>query len=231
MTSSLSPHPAHANYLHRRALATQIRAAVRGLPAGQRVVDVGCGDRPYEPILRPIAAEYVGVDATAGPAVDVVANADALPFDDERFDLLLCSQVLEHVEDPAACVAEAWRVTAAGGTVLLSTHGVVNYHPNPEDYWRWTHAGLAYLFARNGAWQRVDVIPNGGTATAIAYLAGRQLEVLAERAHALAALRPAIFGLNVAAWRMDRAYRRAFPDRPPDLSPNFLVVARRAAAS
>ena len=43
-------------------------------------------------------------------------------------------------------------MTAPGGRVLASTHGVQVYHPSPVDYWRWTHDGLTRLFADNAEW-------------------------------------------------------------------------------
>jgi SAM-dependent methyltransferase len=226
-----SPSPWHANYLPLRALAVQLRAHARvrlNTRSGLRVLDVGCGDRPYEEILRPYAGEYVGVDRYKGPLVDVVAKAEMLPFPDAGFDCFLCSQVLEHAADPAAVLSEASRVLRPGGIAFVSTHGVANYHPNPEDYWRWTHAGLARLIHTTGSWSVIDVIPNGGTGSALTYLIGRQTEVLAAKVGVAFAVRPVVLALNVAGWNADRIYRRAYPTRAPDLSPNYLAVAVRA---
>src|SRR5215211_1768912 len=106
----LEPVPWHANYLLRRALAAQLRAAVAERLSGRselRVLDVGCGGKPYAPLIEPYAAEYVGLDYRPGPNVDVVARAERLPFDAQRFDALLCSQVLEHSDDPSAVLREA----------------------------------------------------------------------------------------------------------------------------
>jgi len=226
-----NPSPWRANYLNRRALAVQLRAHARERLHGRsrlRVLDIGCGNRPYEQILRPYAAEYVGLDRYKGPLVDVVANAESLPFPDADFDCVLCSQVLEHATDPAAVLSEASRVLRPDGIAFISTHGVVNYHPNPEDYWRWTHTGLARLIQTTGSWSEIDVIPNGGTGSALTYLIGRQAEVLADKAGLALALRPVVLALNVAGWNADRLYRRWYPTRPPDLSPNYLAVAVRA---
>ena len=78
------------------------------------------------------------------------------------FDVVLCTQVLEHCDDPAQAVRELRRVTAPGGRVLASTHGVQVYHPSPEDYWRWTHAGLRRLFTEHASWESVEVRAGGG---------------------------------------------------------------------
>lgn len=222
-----------ANYLHLRTLAAQLRAQLGSrVQAGTdlSVLDVGCGLRPYEPIFRPFFREYVGVDTDANSGADVVCPAEALPFPDERFDCLLCTQVLQYLPDPAAAVAEAWRVLKPGGLAFVSTHGVSNYHREPPDYWRWTQQGLERQIRAEGPWLSVDVYPNGGTASAIAYLIARQAEVLAERAHLRGPLRIGVFALNVAAWRADRAYFRRYGHRPPDLAVSYLAVARRSLA-
>ena len=55
---------------------------------------------------------------------------------------MLSTQVLEHVTDPALYLSECFRVLRPGGRMLLSTHGIFVYHPDPEDFWRWTCEGL-----------------------------------------------------------------------------------------
>src|SRR3990172_7220669 len=107
-----------------------------------RVLDVGCGVKPYYPFFAEHASEYVGVDAVDNPAADLLGRAEALPVAPASSALVLCIQVLEHCDDPAGVVRELRRVTAPGGRVLASTHGVQVFHPSPEDHWRWTHTGL-----------------------------------------------------------------------------------------
>jgi SAM-dependent methyltransferase len=65
-----------------------------------------------------------------------------VPAPDDAFDAVVSTQVLEHVADPALYLREANRVLKPGGRLLLSTHGTFPYHPDPDDYWRWTGAGL-----------------------------------------------------------------------------------------
>jgi SAM-dependent methyltransferase len=212
-------------------LAVQLRAQAEARfdkRSALSIVDVGCGAKPYEEILGPYAAEYVGVDYVDGQSVDVVAPAEKLPFEDARFDGFVCTQVLEHVEEPHTVLSEASRVLRPGGVAFVSTHGVANYHPNPDDYWRWTHAGLARLFETTGDWATVDVYPNGGTAAALAYLVGRQLEAVASKAGFEDMAAPLLLPINALAWRADRRYWQLFPTRPPDLAPNYLAVAERS---
>ena len=130
-----------------------------------RVLDVGCGPKPYYPFFAERASEYVGVDVVPHAAADLVGRIEELPVEDGAFDLVLCTQVLEHCDDPVRAVSELRRVTAPGGRVLASTHGVQVYHPSPQDYWRWTYAGSSASSARTPIGSRSRWRPGAGTAT------------------------------------------------------------------
>jgi len=106
------------------------------LPA-QSFLDAGCGDGRYLAALRTELPERIaGVDiserilATAREAVPDAefrqANLEALPFGDGEFDLVLCSQVIEHVVDAPAAVRELARVLQQGGTLIISTDNARN---------------------------------------------------------------------------------------------------------
>ncbi len=88
-------------------------------------------------------ARYVAADLPGNPHADLTLTSDArVPAGDESFDAVLSTQVLEHVADPGLYLAECFRVLRPGGRMLLSTHGVFVYHPDPVDLWRWTCEGL-----------------------------------------------------------------------------------------
>lgn len=198
--------------------------------AGRRVLDVGCGDKPYYPFFSS-AASYVGVDVQENPNADLHGAAEAIPAEDGAFDLVLCTQVLEHADDPAQAVREMHRVTAPGGRVLVSTHGTQVYHPNPDDYWRWTHTGLERLFTENGDWESVRVEPNAGTTSALAMLVARSLHLLAKRAGIPWAARPFVYALNSSAAAIDARIPSLREKRPGALFANLHVTAVKRAAT
>ncbi len=208
----------------RKPLADWLRTeADSSRPA--RVLDVGCGVKPYYPYFERWAAQYVGVDIVANPAADLLGPVEALPVGDASFDLVLCNQVLEHCDDPAQAVRELHRVTAPGGRVLASTHGVQVYHPSPNDLWRWTHAGLARLFAENAGWTSVTVSPGAGTVACLGMLIATYIDLVAQRLHAVPAGQVLVAGVNSAAAALDRRSRLLRNPVPGSLIANYHVTA------
>lgn len=208
----------------RAPLAAWLEAQAR-IGEGYRVLDVGCGPKPYYPFFAERASEYVGVDVVDNPVAELRGSVEELPVEDGSFDLVLCTQVLEHCDDPAQAVRELRRVTAPGGRVLASTHGVQWYHPSPVDYWRWTHQGLRRLFTTNADWSRLEVEPSGGTAACLAMLLGAYTEVAFRRAHAKALARGPVWLLNRSAAALDRRFALLGEPRQGSLTANFHVVA------
>jgi len=134
-------------------LAKRLAAIVKSelLPPGRRVLDYGCGGKPYRSLLSAKFAEYVGADLSQSDDTDLVLGGNGdIPVVDESFDCVLSSQVLEHVEDPLRYLREAHRVLRQEGHLIISTHGIWRYHPDPLDYWRWTLDGLEYELHRAG---------------------------------------------------------------------------------
>ena len=114
------------------------------------MLDYGCADMPYRSLF-PANFEYLGADLPGNPHATVEIDYDGcLSIADSSVDAVLSSQVLEHVEAPARYLEECWRVLRPGGTLLLSTHGLMTYHRDPVDYWRWTGEGLQKVVVDHG---------------------------------------------------------------------------------
>jgi SAM-dependent methyltransferase len=221
MSERLHPSRTSVQYAVRKPLLDWLAAQdVRGL----RVLDVGCGDRPYEVLLAG-AAEIVGFDVPGNPHADIHGSIDAIPVEDGSFDVVLCLQVLEHVPDPAAAVRELRRVVKPAGRVLLSTHGVYPFHPNPDDLWRWTHDGLERLFRANGEWSSVTVRPGAGTAATVAMLVAHVIDLLAKRVRLRPLGTPFVALLNAGGEALDRAVPLLREPVPGSLNANYHVEA------
>lgn len=114
-----------------------------------RILDFGSDLSPYRPLFP--NSEYVRVDISAESHPDIVVGRDeGLPFVDGTFDLVLSTQVLEHVERPERYLAEASRVLRPGGRLFVSTHGQYEQHGFPDDFHRWTTTGLIRAFENAG---------------------------------------------------------------------------------
>jgi SAM-dependent methyltransferase len=222
-----NPQKSRITYHVRAALSAWLQAEAKRAYddfGRYRVLDVGSGIKPYAPFFEPYVDAYVGVDLE-NPAADLEGSAEALPVEDGTFDLVLCTQVLEHVGDPALAVRELHRVTAPGGRVLASTHGVQVYHPAPTDYWRWTHAGLERMFERSADWATVAVAPVGGAATCLAATSAVYFDLLFRRAHLRPLAHASVWTLNSLGALVDRAVPSLRAPIPGSLHLNYHVTA------
>lgn len=116
----------------------------------ERVLDLGAGGSSYHRFFP----NRVMVDIDPERRPDVVADAKDLPFKDSEFSFVLCTEMLEHVEDPFKVEKEIYRVLKPGGTLVLTTRFVYPLHDIPHDYWRFTKYGLLKIFKD---WELVEI--------------------------------------------------------------------------
>jgi SAM-dependent methyltransferase len=117
-------------------------------------LDVGCGERPYEYLFK--NAKYTGLDVEdSGRPInmkkpDFFYDGDQFPFNDEEFDMVICTQVLEHVPNPRLLLGEMARVCKRGGGVVVSLPFVYPEHERPFDYFRFSRFGISELMEKAG---------------------------------------------------------------------------------
>ena len=108
----------------------------------KRVLDIGSGGSSYDRFFpNRLTAD---IDPQRGPTV--IADVQHMPFQDGEFEVVLCTEVLEHVQNPFLAVSELERVLCQGGVLLLSTRFIYPIHDAPNDYFRYTKYGLRHLF-------------------------------------------------------------------------------------
>lgn len=136
-----------------------------------KVLDIGCGNSPFRPLLDPALTTYQGIDVeTAGsfgyanPEV-VFYDGRIIPFVDDTFDAILCTEVLEHVPEPGPFIAELHRVLKPGGRAIITLPWSARFHYQPHDYHRYTPSMLARLFA---GFAQCAIRPRGTELTVIA---------------------------------------------------------------
>jgi SAM-dependent methyltransferase len=123
------------------------------------VLDVGGRIQPYRSLLGERCAQYIAVDLLVTPLVDVVGLAQQLPVGDEKFDLVICTQVLEYVAEPRRVLNEIHRTLKKGGFLLLSVPSVFPRDSQLE-YWRFLPGALKYLLSD---FSKVDIAPEGNS--------------------------------------------------------------------
>jgi SAM-dependent methyltransferase len=139
--------------------------------AGGLLLDVGCGQRRHAHLFLPRVRRYVGLDyppvsggvwaAAGGEQADIWADGQRLPIASNAVDTVLCTQVLEHVPEPAQMMREIARVLRPGGYALITVPQEWGLHQEPFDYYRYTRYGLAYLAEQAGL-EVVLLQPRGG---------------------------------------------------------------------
>jgi SAM-dependent methyltransferase len=119
-----------------------------------RVLDVGCGLKPYRHLFA--TKDYLGIDIAGGGHTDSAKIVDAfydghhIPYDANSFDTIICTQVLEHADDPAVLVSECARVLKPHGTAFFSMPFTYPEHEIPYDFRRFTRYEHDRLLRSNG---------------------------------------------------------------------------------
>jgi len=158
----LHPSLRNPNWLILRRRRKIFEAGLDRLPGSALcVLDIGGRLQPYRPLLEARTKCYVAVDLQRTPLVNVGAAAEALPFRDDQFDLVICTQVFEYLADPGLVVAEIKRVLRKGGVLFLSAPSL-SLRDNDKEYWRFLPEGLRHLLRE---FETVEVTPEGNSLT------------------------------------------------------------------
>jgi SAM-dependent methyltransferase len=120
---------------------------------GKRIIEVGAlnvngSARPILEQYKP--KQYVGVDLVKGPGVDIICNAENLleKFSKNSCDILVSTELLEHIKDWRKTVSNFKNVVKPGGIILLTTRSIgFQYHAFPYDFWRYQIEDFQNIFS------------------------------------------------------------------------------------
>lgn len=141
------------NWLFFSIINPNLEKRIKKYFSGQ-LIDIGCGEKPYYEMIKPYVHEHIGVDHEHTfhdkSNIDFIGSAYNVPAESCSFDCLLCTDVLEHLEEPGNAMQEAYRILKPGGYAIYTVPLFWHLHEEPRDFYRYTKYGLKYLFEKNG---------------------------------------------------------------------------------
>ena len=151
----LEPSIFQYDYLSLDALVSDVGRLIRELPLpvngdARVALDIGCGKSPYRKLIEACGLTLKTLDIDERSAPDFIGAVEQTGLPGSEFDLVLCTQVLEHANNPAIGMNEIFRILRPGGYLVATAPHVWFYHPHPSDNWRFTQEGLTRLVAGAG---------------------------------------------------------------------------------
>ena len=130
-----------------------------------RLLDIGCGSKAKQLLIGEFVKTYVGLDQLDcrhdQSNIDVFGSAYHLAFKNDSFDDIICTAVLEHLEEPESALREAHRVLRPGGFAIYTIPFFWHLHEEPRDFYRYSKYGITYLFEKCG-FEIVELMPLSG---------------------------------------------------------------------
>ncbi len=197
------------NRIHDTQLARYAAQYLNG-----RLIDIGCGTKPYRAMFAPYVHSHVGVDYPGTQHdrshIDMYGTAYCVPAASESFDSAICTAVLEHLEEPAEAIRECYRLLRPGGVAIYSVPFFWFLHEEPRDFFRYTKYGLEHLFQQAG-FTVIEITPLSGFwitfGQAFVYYLYRFNRGLLHWLHLIDLLGLLIQGVAYTLDRIDRAER------------------------
>lgn len=149
-----------------------VSAAAASLPDNALLLDAGAGECAYRRFFP--HCQYRSLDLAVGDSqwnyehLDYISPIDAMPIENDLFDAILCTEVLEHLEKPYESVQEMYRVLKPGGKLFLTVPMSHAEHQTPYDFFRYTSFGLEKICQKAG-FSSIKITPFGGMFTRWAY--------------------------------------------------------------
>lgn len=142
------------------------------------ILDSGCGSMPYKKMIleNNKVTSYTGLDIEAsldydGVKADVLWNGEVMPFENNSFEIVISTEVLEHVPEPEKYLAEVLRVLKPGGFFFFTVPFLMSLHEVPHDYYRYTPYALNRIFKKLG-FENIEIKAMGGYNAAVAQMLG-----------------------------------------------------------
>lgn len=175
----------NTNYLVYLSFHRDLYRAIETYATG-KLLDIGCGNKPYESWTKGRVSEYIGCDIiqSSSNKVDILCEANNISLESTSFNTVLSTQVIEHVEDHQGLVNEAYRLLKQDGYFILSGPMYWNLHEEPYDFFRFTKHGFTYILEKAG-FEVCEIVSNGGTWATLGQVINHTFEFRNPNAHAI----------------------------------------------
>ena len=140
--------PRYIGIVYIEPVMREVKPLARGT-----MLDIGCGTRRYELIFKDCVDSYIGLDwpETKDRAIpDVIGDAMNIPFKTSSVDVILATELMEHLPSPHDFLMEVARVLRKEGVLILSVPFMEPIHEEPRDYYRFTPFSLRLLLNQHG---------------------------------------------------------------------------------
>jgi len=159
-----------------------IKKHLSPLTKEQDLIDIGCGTMPYSDILSEVKS-YSGIEHRKHASLFndthnaqcknlstsiLTVDSPPWPIETSKYDISLCTEVLEHVYDLKNFLLEIKRITRPQGLLFFTIPFATREHFIPNDYWRLTRYGIEKLFTESG-YRNIKIYPRGNALTVIFY--------------------------------------------------------------
>ncbi len=150
---------------------------------GKKLLDLGCGSKPYAPLFEPLGVDYKGIDFE-GYSLNKTYAAQRPDFFFSKnygktfrlpeiksgsYEALASFEVLEHCSEPGVFFGEASRILKKGGHLLISLPFMWELHEEPHDFYRYSHFKIADFCEKNGL-EIIETVPRGNALSTLVQL-------------------------------------------------------------
>lgn len=210
-----------------------IKSQAKKVPAQSKVLDVGAGDGAYKSYFK--NCEYVAQDFLQTPdlaygKIDVVSDITNIPLRSNEFDVILCSEVFEHIPYPEKSLKEIVRLLKPGGKLIFSAPLGSGQHQQPYHFYGgYTRFWYEKFFPDNGL--KIDsLIPNGGQYGHTAELLWRSQPQIIEYFHSKGIIgRFLAYWVQILVYNLPTVVLWSFEKKQviEDFTPGFFVTATK----
>jgi len=180
-----------------------VESVAMRLPSGNLILDAGAGESVYKKLFS--HCDYKAIDLAVGESrwnysnLDYVGSLHEMPIENDIFDAVLCTQVLEHLEWPRESVKEMHRVLKPGGKLYMTVPMAQNEHQTPYDFFRYTSYGLESI-CKHAGFHNIQTAPFGGMWVRWAYELPRSMSLFPPAG--IRSKKPNIIGISLLPIRV-----------------------------